>query len=45
MTYVDRFNHRLLHGAIAENTAYTTPAESGAAYYGQNPAALEAVTQ
>ena len=45
MTYVDWFNHRRLHGEITDNTNYTTPAEFEAAYYSQNPTALEAVTQ
>ena len=45
MTYVDWFNHRRLHGEITDDTSYTTPAEFEAAYYSQNPTALEAVTQ
>jgi putative transposase len=45
MTYVDWFNHRRLHGEITDDAGYTTPAEFEAAYYSQNPMALEAVTQ
>jgi putative transposase len=45
MTYVDWFNHRRLHGEITDDASYTTPAEFEAAYYSQNPTALEAVTQ
>ena len=45
MTYVDWFNHRRLHGEITDDASYTTPAEFEAAYYRQNPPALEAVTQ
>mgnify|MGYP001240093820 FL=1 len=45
MTYVDWFNHRRLHGEITDDAGYTTPAESEANYYSQNPMALEAVTQ
>jgi putative transposase len=45
MTYVDWFNHRRLHGEITDDTSYTTPAEFEAAYYSQNPTALEAVTK
>ena len=45
MTYVDWFNHRRLHGEITDDTSYTTPAEFEAAYYSQNPMALEAITQ
>jgi putative transposase len=45
MTYADLFNHRRRHGEVTNNPIYTTPAELGAAYYGQNPIVLEAVTQ
>jgi putative transposase len=45
MTYVDWFNHQRLHGEITNDASYTTPAESEANYYSQNPTALEAVTQ
>jgi transposase InsO family protein len=45
MTYVGWFNHRRLHGEITDDTSYTTPAEFEAAYYSQNPTALEAVTR
>ena len=45
MTYVDWFNHRRFHGEITNDATYTTPAEFEAAYYGQNPTALEALTQ
>lgn len=34
-----------LHGEITDDASYTTPAESEAVYYSQNPMALEAVTQ
>jgi putative transposase len=44
LTYVDWFNHRRLHGEIAEH-GYTTPAEFEAAYYRQNVTAAEAATQ
>ena len=45
MTYVDWFNHRRLHGEITDDPSYTTPAESEAVYYSQNPMAIEAVSQ
>ncbi len=42
--YIDWFNHRRLHGAIADNS-YVTPAEVEAAYYRQTTPAEQAVTQ
>jgi putative transposase len=45
MTYVDRFNHRRLHGTITAGPSYTTPAAHEATYYRQATPATEAVTQ
>jgi putative transposase len=45
LTYVDWFNHQRLHGEITDDASYMTPAEFESLYYGQNPTALEAVTQ
>ena len=45
MTYVDWFNHQRLHGEIANDATYTTPAEFEARYYRQTPTTTEAVTQ
>jgi putative transposase len=44
MTYVDWFNHRRLHGEIAEH-GYTTPAEFEAAYYRHNNPVAKTATQ
>ena len=45
MTYIDSFNHCRLHGEIADDNGYTTPAEAEAAYYRQTTRAIEAATQ
>ncbi len=45
ITYVDRFNHRRLHGTITAGSGYTTPAAHEAAYYRLAAPALEPVTQ
>jgi hypothetical protein len=45
MTYVDWFNNRRLHGTIANDNSYTTPAAREADYYRQHTPALEPVTQ
>jgi hypothetical protein len=36
--YIDWFNHRRLHGEIADDNTYVTPAEFEAAYYRQEEA-------
>jgi hypothetical protein len=45
MTYVDWFNHRLLHGGIADDASYTTPVEAEGDYYRQTTPTEQAVTQ
>ena len=45
MSSVDWFNHRRLHGSIAEGPGYTTPAAAEADHYRQSPPAREPVTQ
>ena len=44
LTYVDWFNHRRLHGELAEH-GYVTPAEFEDDYYRQNVTASEAATK
>jgi putative transposase len=44
LTYVDWFNHRRLHGEIAEH-GYATPTEFEAAYYRHNNPVAETATQ
>jgi transposase InsO family protein len=43
--YIDRFNHRRLHGEITTDNTYLTPAEFEASNYRQATPADEAVTQ
>jgi len=45
MGYIDWFNHRRLHGEIADDHSYVTPAEFEAVYYRKEAPALDAVTQ
>jgi putative transposase len=44
LTYVDWFNHRRLHGEIADGPGYTTPAAFEAAHYRQNTPVATAAT-
>jgi putative transposase len=43
--YIDRFNHRRLHGEITTDNTYLTPADHEATYYRHNRTALQAATQ